>query len=146
MTEYGPGRSYTNAYFSYILIRMKGSSCCSSAGENVEFRLIPNRSGNGRQTQERRRDSGWLRQILLAMRQSTASITSDKAGIVGIRSFARRRSPQTARKADMGISEDIGRRSFGGESRPAAAAGTVHNPCPVFAHIIVRELDGILRR
>ena len=142
MTKSGPGRSYTNAYFSYILIRIKGSGSCSRAGENGEFTLIPNRSGIVAVGPARGHAGGWVRGVLPMMRQSTASMASDKAGINGISLPERGLSPQTAREASMSISQDIGRRPIGGESRSAAAAGDAHNFVLVYTHGPVRESRG----
>ena len=55
---------YANAYFSYILIRIKGSGSCSRTGENGDFVLIPKITGDNGINRANRRAGGPLRDIM----------------------------------------------------------------------------------
>ena len=56
--------SYANAYFSYILIRIKGSGSCSRTGESGDFVLILKITGDNGINRSNRRAGGPLRDIM----------------------------------------------------------------------------------
>ena len=76
---------YANAYFSYNLIRIKGSGSCSRAGESGDFLLIPNMTGGDRISRSKRRAGGLRRDIMGAIRKPNEISPDDETGIGGIR-------------------------------------------------------------